>query len=160
MAIDIAAWYKKYGSMVIRRCRVLLRDEDEAMDAVQDVFVNLLRAEGRLNGSYPSSFLYTVATNVCLNRLRDKKREAPGNLTDGTEALLVVDENFEQVNAELLVGFILEDESEETRTILFMYYADGMILKEIADVLDLSISGVKKKIDSFKRRARLKLGEE
>ena len=160
MGIDIAAWYEKYSPMVIRRCRALLRNDDEAMDAVHDVFVNLLKAEGRLRDSYPSSLLYTMATNLCLNRLRDKKREAPGNLTDGTEALLVVDENFEQVNAELLVGFILEDESEETRTILFMYYADGMILKEIADVLDLSISGVKKKIDSFKKRARLKLGEE
>ena len=160
MAIDIAGWYEKYSPMVIRRCRALLRNSDEAMDAVHDVFINLIKAGNRLEGSYPSSLLYTMATNLCLNRLRAKKREAPGSLTGEGEALFQVDENFSQVDAKLLVDSILEDESEETRTILFMYFSDGMTLKEIGDALELSISGVKKKIDSFKKRARLKLGED
>lgn len=161
MAIDIAAWYEKYGPMVIRRCRALLRNDDEAMDAVQDVFFNLLKAEGRLKDSFPSSLLYTIATNVCLNRIRSKKRnnvllESFG----GEENSFAVDEGYEQVDAELLVNAIMEDESEENRTICFMYYADGMSLKETGEAAGLSISGVRKRLDAFRKRALKKLGEE
>lgn len=159
MAIDIAAWYEKYGPMVIRRCRSLLRNDDEAMDAVQDVFVNLLKSEGRLSGSFPSSLLYTMATNVCLNRMRKKKREAMDFLSGGEE-FFAADSGYERVDAKLIVEAILEDESEETRAICFMYHADGMTLSEIGEAVGLSISGVKKRLDTFKKRARLRLGED
>ena len=75
MPIDIAALYEKYGPMVLRRCRSILGDEQDSLDAVHDVFVSLLRVEKRLNDRFPSSLLYTIATNVCLNRLRKKKGE-------------------------------------------------------------------------------------
>ena len=159
MAIDVEAWYEKYGPMVIRRCRALLRNSEEAMDAVQDVFVNLLRAEGRLRDSYPSSLLYTMATNVCLNRLRGKRRE-DGSFQGGEEVFSTADGAFDQVDAELLVGAILEDESEETRAILFMYHADGMTLMEIGEAVGLSVSGVRKRLEAFRKRARHKLGED
>src|SRR5262245_65593016 len=60
--------------MVLRRCRRLLRDEDEALDACQDVFVRLLEHRRTLEARYPSSLLYRIATNVCLNRIRDRGR--------------------------------------------------------------------------------------
>jgi len=157
MAIDLAAWYGKYGPMVIRRCRSMLGSEDEAMDAAQDVFFNLLKSEGRLSASFPSSLLYTMATNVCLNRLRSKKRDkAAGEI----EGLSVIDTGYDQVDARLLMDTILEDESEESRAIFFMYYADGMSLREIGETVGLSISGVRKRIMAFIKRARLKLGED
>jgi len=159
MHIDIGSWYVKYGPMVIRRCRSLLKNEDEAMDAVQDVFVNVLRAGGRLHGAFPSSLLYTIATNLCLNRLKFKKREATDLAAIPEESFFTVDSGFEQVDAELLIKAILEDESETTRTILFMYHVDGMVLREIAEAAGLSIPGVKKRLDAFKKRARIKLRE-
>jgi len=163
MAIDIAGWYEKYSPMVIRRCRALLRDEDEAMDAVHDVFLNLLRAEGRLSGSYPSSLLYTVATNVCLNRLRDRKRTGWGDMFGREESFFAggtAAGDYDQVEAKLLVETILEDESEDTRTICFMYHGDGMTLREIGEAVGLSISGIRKRLEAFRKRARLKLGED
>ena len=166
MAIDVEAWYEKYGPMVIRRCRALLGSGDEAMDAVQDVFVNLLEAQGRLKDSFPSSLLYTMATNLCLNRLRRKKREILENrasrvsITSGAEELFTADEGFDQVDAQLLVEAILEDESEESRSILFMYHVDEMTLKEIGEAVGLSVSGVRKRLEVFKKRARSKLGED
>jgi RNA polymerase sigma-70 factor (ECF subfamily) len=157
MAIDVAAWYEKYGPMVIRRCRSLLRNDDEAMDAVQDVFVNLLRAEGRLRGTFPSSLLYTIATNLCLNRLRSGKE----TFFDGNDEFFsATDGAYDQVDTKLLVEAILKDESEKTRTICFMYHADGMTLREIAEAMRLSVSGVRKRLETFKKRARLKLGED
>jgi len=158
MAIDIAAWYEKYSPMVIRRCRALLRDEDEAMDAVHDVFVNLLRAEGRLSGAFPSSLLYTMATNICLNRLRARKQRAGWRDMSAQGELFAGD--YDQVDAKMLVETILENESEDTRAICFMYHGDGMTLREIGEAVGLSISGIRKRLEAFRKRARLKLGED
>ena len=73
MNIDIEDCYKKYAPMVFRRCSFMLKNEDEALDAAQDVFVSLLRHSKRLHGQFLSSLLYTIATNICLNRLRRRK---------------------------------------------------------------------------------------
>jgi RNA polymerase sigma-70 factor (ECF subfamily) len=166
MAINVAAWYEKYGPMVIRRCRKILGNSEDALDAVHDVFVNLLQAQPRLHGQYPSSLLYTMATNTCLNRLRKNKREidpAGGNwqnpdYSGSDEALFsCVDEGFDQVEARLIMEAILKDESEMNRAICFMYHADGMTLREIGEAVGLSIAGVKKRLDAFKVRAMNKL---
>ena len=158
MAIDVAAWYEKYGPMVIRRCRQILRDEDNALDAVHDVFVKLLQGEERLHGQFPSSLLYTMATNVCLNRLRKGKWETRADFSAGDWPILSgLDEGFDQVEAKILMEDIMKDESEMNRTICFMYYADGMTLKEVGEAAGLSVSGVRKRLEAFKSRARLKL---
>ena len=38
MALDVESHYLRYGPMVLRRCRTLLRDPAKAEDAMQDVF--------------------------------------------------------------------------------------------------------------------------
>ncbi|MCL2479858.1 MAG: sigma-70 family RNA polymerase sigma factor [Treponema sp.] len=159
MAIDVAAWYEKYGPMVIRRCRNILKNPDDAMDAAHDVFVNLLRGEN-LHGRYPSSLLFTMATNTCLNKLRRMKRETVMDFMD--DAFPVTDESFGQVDAKLLLDVILGDETEENRTIYYMYFADGMTLKETGEAAGLSVSGVRKRLEAFKKRARVKfqIGED
>ena len=52
--------------MVLRRCRALLRNDAKAQDAMQDVFVALLRHRDRLQDESPAALLLRVATNVSL----------------------------------------------------------------------------------------------
>ena len=56
--IDVEDLYRRYGPMVLRRCRGMLRDEDLAADAMQETFVQVLRHRSSLNARYPSSLLY------------------------------------------------------------------------------------------------------
>ena len=154
--IDIAAWYEKYGPMVIRRCRNILKNEEEALDAAQDVFLNLLKAKINLHGLFPSSLLYTMATNNCLNRLRKRKQENNKEISQEIEAQFSIDEGFDRVEAGILLEAILKDESEKNRAILFMYHVDEMTLKEIGEISGLSIAGVRKRLESLKNRVRLK----
>ena len=158
MAIDVSAWYEKYGPMVIRRCRKILKNEEDALDAVHDVFMNLILQKTRLHDGFPSSLLYTMATNVCLNRLRKRKREIPRDFFEEGEGGSSTDGAYAQVEAEMLLEEILKDESEMNRGIYFMYHADGMTLKEIGETAGLSISGVRKRLLAFRRNARLKSG--
>src|ERR1017187_10064890 len=75
MAVDIESFYRLHGPMVLRRCRRLLRDEAKAVDAMHDVFVEILRRKDSLDASSPAGLLLTTATHVCLNRLRSERRK-------------------------------------------------------------------------------------
>ena len=151
--IDIETCYKKYAPMIFRRCMGILRNEDDALDACQDVFFKLIKGQMHLHGQFLSSLLYVIATNTCLNRLRQRKKHE--NITEDPENLFpgVNDREFEKIEAGILLNKILTDESESTRTICFMYYRDNMSLNEIGKLMDLSVSGVRKRLIAFKTRA-------
>ena len=156
MNINIEDCYKKYGPMVFRRCWGMLGNEEDALDAAQDVFVKLLRYHGRLHGQFLSSLLYTIATNVCLNRLRQRKWQGADSHDPEMTFPSVHDREFERVEAGMVMDAILCDESESTRAICFMYYRDSMTLKEIGGLTGLSISGARKRLLAFNDRAKLK----
>jgi RNA polymerase sigma-70 factor (ECF subfamily) len=148
----IETYYEKYMPLVLRRCRKLLGNEDDALDAAQDVFVKVLKAKHRLHARYPSSLFYTIATNTCLNKLRQKRRHREV-LSDEVDIPLH-DTGYDEVDARVSMETIFKTESESTRTICFMYHVDGMTLKEVAGTVGMSISGVKKRLDGFASRAR------
>jgi RNA polymerase sigma-70 factor (ECF subfamily) len=154
LALDVEALYRKYGPMVLRRCRHLLRDEERALDAMQDTFVKLLRYRDRLTDSGPSSLLYCMATNVCLNMLRSDKRRP---IADGDDMLRVIAsaENVEEgAVARQLLGDIFRSERVSTRTIAVLHYVDEMTLEEVAGHVGLSVSAVRKRLRVLKKRSR------
>ncbi len=75
---EITALYKQWGPVVYRRCLRLLRDREEAQDATQQVFIQLLRHKDRFAEQPEQAipWVQAVATNVSLNRLRDGGRRA------------------------------------------------------------------------------------
>jgi RNA polymerase sigma-70 factor, ECF subfamily len=153
--VDVEALSRRYGPMVLRRCRRLLRDEDEALDACQDVFVRVLERRQQLDGTYPSSLLYRIATNVCLNRIRDCGRRP----TTRDEALLMSIACAEAPGAgseaRLLLDWLFGRQPESSRTIAVLHFVDGLTLEEVAQRTDLSVSGVRKRL----RRLRETLTE-
>jgi RNA polymerase sigma-70 factor (ECF subfamily) len=121
------------------------------------VFVKVLRAGKRLRGQFPSSLLYTIATNTCLNRIRWKKRHGEISAGDaGIPDFFSQESGHDQVEAKMVMDSILKTEPESTRAICFMYYADDMTLREIGEALGMSISGVRKRISAFNARARIR----
>jgi RNA polymerase sigma-70 factor (ECF subfamily) len=146
VAIDVEAYYRKYGPMVQRRCRFMLRDEEQALDAMQDVFVELLRREKDLVHYAPSSLLYTIATNVCLNRIRRSKRR----LETSDDEILQTIAGGESPETNTLTNHFLDRlfsrEPESTRTIAVLHYVDGLTLEETAKQVGMSVSGVRKRL--------------
>jgi RNA polymerase sigma factor (sigma-70 family) len=76
MANDIEAWYKDLYNMVFRQCRGILKNNEEAEDAAQDVFERLLKAEERLQADHPAGLLNIMSKRVSYNREKKKRREA------------------------------------------------------------------------------------
>ncbi len=151
MAITVEETYRSHGPMVLRRCRALLREEEKAVDAMHDVFVEVLRRP-TLTSDAISSLLYRIATNVCLNRLRAERRHPE---TDDEELLLriaALDELEERAGAAFMLSRLFGREPESSRTIAVLHLLDGLTLEETAEVVGLSVSGVRKRLRTLRVR--------
>ena len=144
--MDVDELYRQYGPMVIRRCRQLLRDEDQALDAAQDVFVRLLERRDRLRDDYPSSLLYRMATNLCLNRIRDAKRRHTTTDQDLLERIADLDDAEGRIEARSMLARLFGRQQESTRTMAVLHYVDRMTLEEVAEEVGMSVSGVRKRL--------------
>ena len=144
----------RYGAMVLRRCRRLLGVEDEARDACQDVFVRVIEQGRRLHGAYPSSLLYRIATNVCLNRIRDRSRRPVTTDEELLHRIACAEEPESGSDARVLLERLFRRHPESTRTMAVLHYVDGLTLEQVAGETGLSVSGVRKRLR--KLRATLK----
>ncbi|MBT4499760.1 MAG: sigma-70 family RNA polymerase sigma factor [Gemmatimonadetes bacterium] len=152
--MDVEALYQRYGPMVMRRCRQLLRDEDQAMDASQDVFVQLLKNRKRLKADYPSSLLYRIATNLCLNRLRDQRRRGETRDEEILHQIADWDDTEGRLEARSMLERLFGQQRESTRTMAVLHYVDGMTLEEVAGEVGLSVSGVRKRLRGLRESLR------
>lgn len=158
LSIDVEDYYQRYGPMVLRRCRSLLRDEQQAVDAMQDVFVKLLTHRERLTDQGASSLLWTVATNICLNRLRSRRRRPEDPQSELLWQIAATDDNEARGLARAVLDRLLAREPVSTGTIAVMHLVDGMTLEEVAEAVGLSVSGVRKRLRTL--RANLVALEE
>ena len=154
MALDVDALYRKYGPMVIRRCRALLADEEQALDAAQETFVKLIRYQHRLTDAAPSSMLYTMATNVCLNLMRSARRRPLNAGEQVLERIASADDVEGRALDRTVLDGVFSREQASTRTMAVMHYVDGMTLDEVASHVGLSVSGVRKRLRLLKERSR------
>lgn len=147
---DIEALWNRYGSLVLRRCRQLLRDEDEALDVCQDVFVQLLRRRDTLDIRFPSSLIYRIATNLCLNRIRDRRGRPDLVEDEQLERIARLDEPTAGVHARFVLGRLFARHRESTRLIATLHYVDGLTLEEVAREVGMSVSGVRKRLRALR----------
>ncbi len=153
VGVDIQAWYVRFGPMVHRRCATLLRDEEEAIEAMQDVFVEVARRGESLRVGAPSSFLYRTATNVCLNRMRSRRRKPSDADTELIERIATAPIAEERSMVHSMLDRIFAREQPSTRAMAVMHLVDGHTLEEVASQFDLSVSGVRKRLRTLKVHA-------
>jgi RNA polymerase sigma-70 factor (ECF subfamily) len=157
VALDVEGTYVQYGPMVFRRCRRLLRHDAKAQDAMQDVFVSLLRHEARLDESALSALLLRMATNVCLNKLRAERRHPEDREDELLQRIADADagdgESRAVARGLLALLFRADDPlAASTRTIAVMHLVDGLTLEEVAREAGLSVSGVRKRLRTLRGR--------
>lgn len=151
VALEIETLYRQFGPMVLRRCRQLLRDEDWAQDAMQDVFVQVLRRDS-LVVEHPSSLLYRIATNICLNHIRDRKRLREDRDDDLLLRIADAEDHGNVLEARSVLDRLFGREKESTRTIAVLHLLDGFTLEEVAKLVGMSVSGVRKRLRILRGR--------
>lgn len=151
---DVERLYERYGPMVIRRCRSLLGDEEDAVDAAQEVFVRILERADTLDLRAPSSLLYRTATNLCLNRIRAASRRPEVPNSELIMQIAQLPDDAERVEARSLLRRIFRRQKESTRMIAVLYWVEGMTYEEVAEEVGMSVSGIRKRL----RKLRQQLG--
>jgi RNA polymerase sigma-70 factor, ECF subfamily len=155
----ISELYDRYAHVVFLRARGILGNEEEAHDAVQETFAKVIRNWESFRGeSSPLTWMYRISTNLCLNRLRnrkghDKKHEIHKHEIVATDIAWFRDD----VDTDRLRK-LLQDEDAETRAIVLYLYFDDMTREETALLVGLSVPTVRKRLHQFLRRARRAFG--
>lgn len=157
-ASDVDALYRKTRYAVFLRCRSLLRDDAEARDVTQEVYLYLLDHPNEFRGeSAPTTYLYAIATNRSLSRLRartvrdDRWRDAVASLF--RDAAPAGDPDA-ALAARQLLGKALEDTDDDTVLTLIYHFVDGLSQGEIAELLGVSRVTVNQRIQRFRERAK------
>ncbi len=154
--IDVDGMYRRFGPMVLRRCRSLLRDEDAAADAMQETFVRVLRNRETLSGEYPSSLLYRIATNVCLNAMRSARRRPALSASPLLDSMPGAENVEARALDATLVDQLFRGVKETTRQAARIHYLESATLEETAERVGMSISGVRKRLDSLRRQSLMR----
>lgn len=156
----VTAYEKNVYNLALR----MVGDPDDAADITQDTFIKAYRALGSFRGdSKFSSWLYRIASNVCLDFLRSRSRRAQTSLSfeseDGETDIELPDMsgNPEEVLMKKLsmeaVRRGMEKLPPRQRQILVLRELCGMSYAELAQTLGLEEGTVKSRI--FRARKRL-----
>jgi RNA polymerase sigma-70 factor (ECF subfamily) len=146
--------------VVYRRCLRLLRDGDAAADATQEVFVQLVRNMKALEDrATVLPWIYRVATNHCLNALRDARRRGTNAREEDPPEVVIG--GADGLPGRQLAQRVLSHFDTETQAIAVGVLVDGMGHEEVAGVLGISRRTVHRKLANFLDRAkRLITGSE
>lgn len=146
VTIDPYKYYCTYGPMVLRRCRKLLGDEHTARDAMHDVFVQVLSRADQLADQAPSSLLFRIATNICLNRIRSRRRRPEDGDPELLIEIAVETDPAARSAARAALDALFRHEPDDTALIAVLHLHDRMTLEEVAAEVGMSVSGVRKRL--------------
>lgn len=150
--------YDRFAHLVYNKCYGFAKDEDEAKDLTQDVFLKLFVKLASFKGkSKFSTWLYAFTYNHCVNYVtRNTAKKFEKQSVDYADIENISEEpNEEEFNDMRLdkLKKALELVSPDEKMILLLKYQDNLSIKEIESVLDIGESAVKMRI----KRAKDKL---
>lgn len=160
---EVEALFRTYGPLVRRRARSILGDDAEADDATQEVFVKVLASLEAFRGeSLPSTWLYRITTNLCLNRIRDTRRHRGrlDELTVSRQAHVASERPTAGAGPEgrLALQTVLQTVPPELAEVAVYYHVDGMEQEEISVLMGVARRTVGYRLERFREEARKLLG--
>ncbi|MGN0426029.1 MAG: RNA polymerase sigma factor [Acetatifactor sp.] len=128
----------KYYDEIYRFCYHHIGSRQAAEDLCQDTFVSFLENAGS-HGliTKTKSYLYTIARNKCIDYVRKKKPVYMDELPEQTDGER--DASFGEVEMRELLSHLEEDQRE----VIILRYFQNLKYREIAEVLQISVSKAK-----------------
>jgi RNA polymerase sigma-70 factor (ECF subfamily) len=146
-----------YQARIYGFVRRMLKNEEEAQDVAQEVFIRAYQALHRFDGrSSLRTWLFRIAANLCIDRARRTERQGQSvSLTQGEsgeDEMELSDSRWSPeeiiLNDELvsIVEASIEAMSEKLRSVLILHDKEGLAYEEIADVLKVPVGTVKSRL--------------
>ena len=149
----------RYTLLLLGVCMKYLKNAEEAKDCVQQIFLKVITELKKYRVDYFKSWLYMVAKNHCLMRIRDKQGKIPLELTEryvstphedaDTGRLLQNDHIIE------LMSEALHELSREQRQCVNLFYLQKNSYQEICEKTGFTMMQVKSYIQNGKRNLKI-----
>ena len=159
--------YKRYSLLLYGLCYKYLKNEDDAKDAVIEIFEFLLEKLKTAEVSYFKSWLYIVAKNHLIKKINkinslktieldeDDKKSAGKFMENETET----DLNIKEEKSDKLQQAI-SNLNEEQRTCIELFYYQQKPYQEVASITGYDLNKVKSAIQNGKRNLKLFMEEK
>jgi RNA polymerase sigma-70 factor (ECF subfamily) len=161
----------KYKQPVMNFVFRSLRDEIEAEDLAQNVFLQAWKSRGRYRQTAKfSTWLFTIARNLCLNEIRRRSRHPAESIEEEhaehedqphrqyeDRSQMAPPEQLLQGELARKIEEALAGLPENQRTAILLCRQDELSYEEIAEVLDCSLSATKSLIHRGRETLKEKL---
>ncbi len=147
---------ERYTYLLLGVCMKYLKNEEESKDAVQQIFLKAITELTKYKVEYLKSWLYMVAKNHCLMKLRDKHIIVPA---DEEKSLTAQDMDKQSViEKEAALTYLekaLDELNAEQKTCVTLFYLQKRSYQRIADQTGFTLLQVKSHIQNGKRNLKI-----
>lgn len=150
---------ERYTLLLFGVCMKYLKNEEDAKDSVQQIFLKVIQELHKYRVEYFKSWVYMVAKNHCLMKLRDRQGKIPAEINEklisaGEEAaeeqpLLQNDQAFEFLEE------ALKELNDEQKQCVTLFYLQKKSYQEISRITGFTMLQVKSYIQNGKRNLRI-----
>ena len=150
---------QRYTLLLLGVCMKYLKNEDDAKDSVQQIFLKVIQELQKYRVDYFKSWLYMVAKNHCLMKLRDRQSKIPAELTEKLMAAPEETTDWQvliqnDLTMELMETSLKELNVEQQRCVI-LFYLEKKSYQEITEITGFSMLQVKSYIQNGKRNLRI-----
>ena len=153
----LAALYERYREAVFGYALSVLRDRDQAEDALQETFLQVWSAAERyvVRGKSPMTWVLGITKNV----MRAMRRKQLTLLDENAPEIPETTDHFLTVENRMVTRVVLAKLSEQEREIVMLHAVAGLKHREIAAHLDMPLSTVLSKYNRALKKLRTMLGD-
>lgn len=152
--------FPRFSLLLYGLCLKYLKSEEEAKDAVQQVFLKAISELGKYRVTYIKSWLYMVAKNHCLMQLRGNGNRTVEFKEHFTSAANNWEENkmaLERENNLKELEFAITRLNEEQRLCITLFYLQKKSYQQISEETGFSMMQVKSYVQNGKRNLKILL---
>ena len=149
---------QQYTMLLLGVCMKYLKNEEEAKDAVQQIFLKVITELQKYKVDYFKSWLYMVARNHCLMKLRDKNGRLIKEINDHMPIAAETFDSAQLLEKDAMLNYVgdsLQELTDEQKTCVTLFYLDKKSYNEIVDVTGFTLMQVKSYIQNGKRNLKI-----
>lgn len=153
---DIEQLYKDCYQRMLTVARRMLNDDDDASDAVSDVFAKLADGSLTLPEDHPESYLLVSVRNLCIDRIHKMTihERVERKLTLSQPSLISVESDMEK--AEEMIAYAERTFPKQMWRVFQLRFDEGLLYREIAEQLGISEVSVYKHLAEALKRLKEK----
>ena len=143
----------EYSDLLYKICFLILKDYSDVQDVLQETFIKYMTKSPDFESEdHKKAWLIKVSQNKCKEFLRFHKRHAAVPLEEVEESFSVTDGMDTDTSNILSLIWNLK---YKLKSVVILYYIEGYKVNEVARILGISESAVKKRLERARKELRI-----